>query len=80
MTCFWGWSPDLASNGGLGPLHLIAAAQDGNPPGTRPIGPVASANSREGENAAALKHRSRRRDALMHLLGSGTPVVMTGLV
>ena len=34
-----GWSPFLASNRGLGPLHLIAGAQDGNPPVTGRFGP-----------------------------------------
>jgi hypothetical protein len=34
-----GWSPVLASNRGLGPLHLIAGAQDGNPPFTGRFGP-----------------------------------------
>jgi hypothetical protein len=34
-----GWSPVLASNRGLGPLHLIAGAQDGNPPVTGRFGP-----------------------------------------
>jgi len=46
MTCFWIES-GLGSNRGLGPLHLIAAAQDGNPSATRPVGSVTSANSRE---------------------------------
>ena len=26
QTTFWGWSPALASNSGLAPLHLMAAA------------------------------------------------------
>ena len=34
-----GWSPVLASNRGLGPLHLIAGAQDDNPPVTGRFGP-----------------------------------------
>src|SRR5262249_53453340 len=34
-----GWSPVLTSNRGLGPLHLIAGAQDGNPPVAGCFGP-----------------------------------------
>jgi len=34
-----GWSPVLASNRGLGPLHLIAGAQDCNPPVMGRFGP-----------------------------------------
>jgi len=32
QTLFRGWSPVLASNGGLVPLYLIASAQDGDLP------------------------------------------------
>src|SRR6478736_652297 len=64
----WGWSPVLASNSGLVPLHLIASAQDGDPPATRRFGHLTSADSRESEIAAAPKHRSQRRDARMHPL------------
>ena len=35
-----GWSPVLASNRGLGPLHLIAGAQDGNPSVIGRFGPL----------------------------------------
>jgi len=34
-----GWSPVLASNQGLGPVYVIAGAQDGNPPVTGRFGP-----------------------------------------
>ena len=68
QTPFWGWSPVLASNSGSVPLHLIASAQDGDPPATRRFRHLTSADLRESEIAAAPKHRSPRRDARMHPL------------
>jgi hypothetical protein len=62
-TPFWGWSPALASDSGLAPLRLMTLAWDGDPPAARLFRLLTSADSRESENAAAPKHRSRRRDA-----------------
>jgi hypothetical protein len=59
-----GWSPVLASNRGLGPLHLIAGAQDGQPIRGR----VRMQQHRNVEGGGATRECT--------FSGSGTPVVV----
>src|ERR1700674_5292452 len=62
-----GWSPVLASNSGLAPLHLMVGLRTVIHPLRDASGTNVSRFAGD-EIAAAPKHRSKRRDSRMHPL------------